>query len=113
MIIWNILILALHATGEPSVLHAQKATPQTMFVQQLEAPKGALRLELKCFDREEGLAQVTIFDETYTPLRMIPVALEGEICLHTIQLQTLNPKLARYYQVSKGNQLSAITEIKD
>ncbi|WP_295123746.1 hypothetical protein [uncultured Chitinophaga sp.] len=113
MTIWNIFIIAMHAIGASETLPVgEGVVPEVIAVQQLEAPKGAIRLQLRNIDRQEGLAQVTVFDESYTPLRMIPVALDGQESLHTIVLQTLDKKTACYFQVTSGNQTSAITEIK-
>ncbi|UYQ95098.1 hypothetical protein MKQ68_08315 [Chitinophaga horti] len=113
MTIWNLFIIALHATGASSVLPVQNATaPGVMYVQQLDAPKGALRLEVKNMDQLEGVAQVTIYDDAYTPLRMIPLALERSSVKHTVVLQQVKDKAARYFQLSAGNQMSAITEIR-
>ena len=113
MTIWNIFIIAMHTIGAPEALPVGEViVPKAIAVQQLEAPKGAIRLQLKGIDQREGLAQVTVFDESYTPLRMIPVALDGQESLHTIVLQTLNNNTARYFQVSSGNQTSAITLIQ-
>lgn len=112
MIIWKIFIIALHTSGVVLPLkEGEGDTPNAIVVQQLEAPKGAVRLQLKNVDRQEGIAQITVFDEAFNPVRMIPVELKGKEGLHTLQLQTLDSKTNYYLQVTAGNQTSDMTVV--